>query len=38
MFKFLAMKVKKQIYLGKPAIAVYISDYTKNIREKILQL
>ena len=36
--RFFAIKVKEQIYLGKPSIAIYIRDYTKKIREKLLRL
>lgn len=33
--QFFAIKVKQQAYVGRPAIAIYISDYTKKVREKI---
>lgn len=36
--RYFAIKVKKQNYLGKPTIAVYVSDATKKMRAKILQL
>ena len=29
--KFLALKVKKQNYLGSPAVAIYMNDYTEKI-------
>ena len=32
---FYTIKVKQQTYLGKPAIAIYINEVTKNIMEKI---
>ena len=32
---FFSIKVKKQMYLGKAAIAVYIIETTKKIREKL---
>jgi len=36
--RFFAIKVKKQTYMGKPAIAIYLSDTTKKIRAKILKM
>ena len=36
--KFFSIKVKQQLYLGRLAIAIYISDSTKKVREKMLQL
>ena len=29
--KFVSIKVKKQNYLGKPAVAIYMNDYTEKI-------
>ena len=36
--EFFTIKIKKQIYLGKPAIAVYVSNVTKKIKEKLAKL
>ena len=36
--KFFKIKIKKQNYLGKPAIAIYISHVTKKIIEKLRSL
>ena len=36
--KFFSIKVKKQLYLGNAAIAIYINDCTKKIREKLTQI
>lgn len=33
--RFISLKVKKQAYLGKPAVAIYINDCTKKIQAKI---
>ena len=35
---FYTIKVKPQSYLGKPAIAIYISDVTKKIHNKIYNM
>ena len=35
---FFSIKVKKQMYLGKPAIAVHIVEATKKIREKLQRI
>lgn len=35
--QFFAIRVKEQVYLGKLAIAIYISDITKKISEKLLK-
>ena len=35
--QFFAIRVKETYYLGQPAIVIYISDYTKKIKEKLLQ-
>ena len=29
--RFLKIKVKQQAYLGKPALAIYLSDYTDKV-------
>ena len=36
--EFFMIKIKKQIYLGKPAIALYVSHVTKKIKEKLAKL
>ena len=36
--KFFKIKVKRQMYVGKPAIAIFMSDYTKKIRDKLFRL
>ena len=36
--KFFSIKVKQQLYLGRLAIAIYISDSSKKVREKMLQM
>ena len=36
--RFLSLKVKKQVYLGKPATAIYINDVTKKINEKFMRM
>ena len=36
--EFFTIKIKKQIYLGKPAIAIYVSHVTKKIKEKLAKL
>ena len=36
--EFFGLKIKKQIYLGKPAIAVYVSHLTKKIKLKLAKL
>ena len=36
--EFFTIKIKKQIYLGKPAIAMYVSHVTKKIKEKLAKL
>ena len=38
MHSFVSMQVKKLVYLGKPAVAVYIRDKTKRVREKLLRM
>ena len=35
---FVSMQIKKLFYLGKPAVAVYIRDKTKRVREKLLRM
>ena len=35
---FFTIKIKKQIYLGKPAVAIYINHVTKKIKEKLAKL
>jgi len=32
------MQVKRQIYVGKPVIALYIRDKTKRVHEKLLMM
>ena len=32
---FYTIKVKRQWYLGKPAIAIYFSDVTKKVHAKL---
>ena len=32
--QFVAIKVKKQVYLGNPATVIYMNNCTKKIREK----
>lgn len=36
--KFFSIKVKQLIYIGKPVVAIYISDITEKIEDKLLQL
>ena len=36
--EFFTIKIKKQVYLGKPAIAIYVSHVTKKIKEKLAKL
>ena len=36
--EFFMIKIKKQNYLGKPAIAMYMGDVTKKLKEKLAKL
>lgn len=36
--EFFSIKIKRQIYLGQPAVAIYIKHATKKIKEKLAQL
>ena len=36
--RFLKIKVKQQAYLGKPALAIYLSDYTDKVQDKLNNL
>ena len=36
--EFFMIKIKKQNYLGKPAIAMYMGHVTKKIKEKLAKL
>ena len=31
----IAMKIKRQVYLGRPAIALYLTNYTNKLRQKL---
>ena len=35
---YFKIKVKQQTYLGKPALAIYLSDYTDKIKDKLNNL
>ena len=35
---FMTMKMKRQNYFGKPAIAIYIHDVTKKVRSRLNHL
>ena len=32
------MEIKRQVYMGKPVIAMYIRDKTKQVREKLVMM
>jgi len=32
------MRIKKQVYQGRPAVALYISERSKKIQEKLLRM
>ena len=34
---FFAIKIKKEIYLGKPCFAIFMRDVTKKIIAKVLE-
>ena len=36
--RYFRIKVKQQNYLGKPALAIYLSDYTDKIKDKLNNL
>ena len=36
--KFLNIKVKEQDYLDVPGIAIYLSDYTQEMKENLIQV
>ena len=36
--RFLTIKIKEQLYLGKPATAIYINDYSKKMSEKLYRM
>ena len=36
--KFLTVKVKKLNYIGKPSIAIYINNVSKNINARVANL
>ena len=35
---FVSMQVKRQLYRGRPALALYIRDKTKRVREKLYRM
>ena len=35
---FMTMKMKRQNYFGKPAIAIYIQDVTKKLKRRLSHL
>ena len=36
--QYVSIRIKTQSYCGKPAIALYIRDYTKKIQEKLFRM
>ena len=36
--RFLKLQVKKQNYLGKPSLGIYVNDYSKKIKEKFTHM
>ena len=37
-YQYFAMRIEKQAYIGKPALALYISDRTNKVHEKLSNL
>lgn len=34
-YQYFAMRIERQAYIGKPALALYISDRTNKMHEKL---